>query len=58
MNIDNTLCMQCGQCDQMCTQGAIEVIGPSLRKIDEEKCVECGKCMMVCPAGAIRDDKD
>lgn len=48
----DTRCIGCGQCGEVCPQRAIS-IGCGRREIDREKCNLCLKCIEVCPSGAI-----
>lgn len=44
-----TKCIRCGNCFQICPQGAIS---PDKWFIDRKKCTQCQKCVEVCPSGA------
>lgn len=44
-------CLHCGKCINVCEVGAISVDNP--RFVDRDRCVACGKCADVCPAGAL-----
>lgn len=51
------LCVGCGNCVKVCTQGAIRLIAndeSSRVKIDREKCITCGKCVAECTAEALK----
>lgn len=52
--IDSKLCINCGQCAEVCRFGAIENF-----QIDPFACEGCGACTFICPKGAINleDDK-
>ena len=69
--IDNTKCISCGKCKEICPYEAIvEKKRPCASAcgvnaivsdyhgratIDPDKCVSCGMCMVACPFGAIAD---
>jgi len=69
--IDQSKCVKCGQCANVCPYGAIHKMErPCARAcgmdaihsdcngradIDYEKCVSCGQCLVNCPFGAIAD---
>ncbi|MEA5084805.1 MAG: ATP-binding protein [Lachnospiraceae bacterium] len=46
--IDNSLCIHCGQCEEVCKFGAILE-----EKVDKFTCEGCGACIIVCPNNAI-----
>lgn len=50
--VDETLCVQCGECAADCPAGIIAMNGlPEI--IDEERCYRCLHCYAVCPTGAL-----
>lgn len=69
--IDQSKCIKCGRCQDICPYGAIlkmerpcakacgmDAIGSDelgRAKIDYDKCVSCGMCIVNCPFGAISD---
>ena len=69
--IDESACIKCGKCIDVCPYGAILRIQRPCAKacgmnaissdqygraqIDQEKCVSCGMCLANCPFGAIAD---
>lgn len=69
--IDQSKCIKCGRCSEVCPYHAIQkferpcakacgmdAIGSDEHgraKIDYEKCVSCGMCLVSCPFGAIAD---
>jgi MinD superfamily P-loop ATPase len=50
--IDQSKCSACGQCEEVCRYGAIDVIG-GLYSVNEIGCEGCGYCARVCPDDAI-----
>ncbi|MFC1533596.1 DUF362 domain-containing protein [Thermodesulfobacteriota bacterium] len=46
-------CIGCGDCEQICPKGAVEVTD-EVAKINYLKCIQCFCCHEVCPEGAIR----
>ncbi len=50
--IDETSCVACGQCYDVCPHNAIDYDGDK-PVIISSKCVSCGKCADVCPENAI-----
>ncbi|MCI2050223.1 MAG: 4Fe-4S dicluster domain-containing protein, partial [Lachnospiraceae bacterium] len=69
--IDQSKCIHCGKCAQVCPYNAIShLVRPCLNacgvkaitsdkfgraQINPDKCVGCGQCMVSCPFGAIAD---
>lgn len=69
--IDQSQCVKCGRCHDVCPYGAInkmerpcakacgvDAIGSDengVATIDYDKCVSCGMCIVNCPFGAIAD---
>lgn len=69
--IDQSKCIKCGQCKQVCPyhvivkierpcavacgMNAISSDEHGRADIDQEKCVSCGQCLVNCPFGAISD---
>lgn len=46
--IDYSACKNCGKCEQVCPQRAINYF-----KVKKTRCIGCGKCFSVCSCGAI-----
>lgn len=46
--IDYNKCVNCGTCEEVCLQGAI-----NNAKIKQSKCIGCGRCWKVCSRAAI-----
>lgn len=51
-NVDESLCIQCGACVDVCNFKAIT--SDSGTVIDEAKCMGCGVCVNHCPTNAIQ----
>ena len=52
VSIDNGLCLGCGSCIDVCSQGALELNDKSV--VNEDDCTECISCVDMCPVEAIR----
>jgi ferredoxin len=50
-SVDESLCIQCGACEEVCNFGAIKNEMETV--IDEAKCMGCGVCVNHCPTNAI-----
>lgn len=46
--IDSDKCVQCGKCQEICPQRAINYF-----KVQEKNCIGCARCLKVCHRGAI-----
>lgn len=53
-DVDQDLCVACGECERVCAYDAIMV--DEMAVINGAKCVGCGLCVSVCPTEAIRQD--
>ncbi|MCX5754398.1 MAG: FAD-dependent oxidoreductase [Candidatus Krumholzibacteria bacterium] len=55
--VDETLCVGCGRCADLCGYKAVQVEarpgGRFVARVDELACKGCGSCAAVCPTGAI-----
>jgi len=58
-DVDQTLCVGCGQCAKSCAHNAISFAVPAgasdghrKASIDHNKCVGCGRCIGACPRDA------
>jgi uncharacterized protein (DUF362 family)/ferredoxin len=53
-DIDQTLCIRCGECARNCPSGAISLIEPAgTYGVDRRRCISCYCCAEACPADAI-----
>jgi len=52
--VDETQCIQCGKCGEICQYSAIVCIGEKVL-VYPELCHGCGGCALVCPVDAIRE---
>ncbi len=58
--IDLDKCIGCGECEEVCSFGAISV-QEEKAVIDHDTCTLCGTCVETCPEGALeikREEKD
>jgi NAD-dependent dihydropyrimidine dehydrogenase PreA subunit len=53
VSIDSNKCNGCGNCVEVCPQGAI-TIDNDVAVVNQGLCVQCGACLEICPVGAIR----
>jgi NAD-dependent dihydropyrimidine dehydrogenase PreA subunit len=54
LKLEESLCVGCAVCTQVCPHGVFELNDHKARVIDLDGCMECGACATNCPAGAIR----
>jgi MinD superfamily P-loop ATPase len=52
--VDESKCIQCGDCGEICQYSAIVSAGQAVLVFDE-LCHGCGGCSLVCPSGAISE---
>ncbi|MFC1917587.1 4Fe-4S binding protein [Chloroflexota bacterium] len=55
-HVDETRCIGCGQCEQVCDFHAPTVVskdGIMVSQVNELLCKGCGTCSVVCPTGAM-----
>jgi len=55
-SVDETRCLGCGRCEEICPFNAAKVTnenGVMVSKINETLCKGCGTCAVVCPTGAM-----
>lgn len=53
-NINEDICMHCGECSSFCEYNAIASLG-NTTLVFPELCHSCGGCVMVCPKNAISE---
>jgi heterodisulfide reductase subunit A len=51
--VDESLCIGCANCAELCPYNAIEMIRPGVARVIEVACKGCGVCVAECPARAI-----
>lgn len=54
--VDQSACIECGACVEVCGEGALELTGTGLL-IDARRCVGCGSCIAVCPVEALSSER-
>ena len=52
--VEQSLCVACGACMEICPRGAITVWKGSYSVVDDALCIGCGLCAKECPASVIR----
>ena len=55
--VDESLCIGCGSCADVCAHGA-PVLTDGTSHIDHDRCVGCGRCIGVCPVDAVLHAND
>jgi len=53
LRLDDTACIGCGMCKEVCPHGVYAVSEGKARILDRDACMECGACAMNCPTKAI-----
>ncbi len=57
LKIDLKRCNGCGECEEVCSFGAITV-SDEKAKVDQDLCTLCGTCVDTCPEGALEIESD
>ncbi|AFG38281.1 ATP-binding protein [Spirochaeta africana] len=57
IEIDEDLCVGCGNCVPSCHQGALQIIDGKARLISDLMCEGIGVCVGTCPTGAMRIER-
>ncbi len=57
IEIDEELCVGCGNCVPNCHQGALQIIDGKVRLLSDLMCEGLGACVGHCPTGAMRVSK-
>jgi len=53
LRYDETLCIGCGACRDVCPHGVFEMEEGPAHLVRPEACMECGACQLNCPTGAL-----
>jgi NAD-dependent dihydropyrimidine dehydrogenase PreA subunit len=53
IEIDEALCNGCGDCAEVCAEGAIRMVDGKAKVVREEFCDGFGNCVGTCPTGAL-----
>ncbi len=56
-SVDEDLCIGCGDCNEFCQFGALEVVD-GINHVHYEKCMGCGVCVSKCEHGALALQRD
>lgn len=51
---DADICINCGECIQICPMAALTLQENGAVKFESLRCIGCGLCVSVCPTGAVR----
>jgi ferredoxin len=51
VRVNNDLCVGCGCCIDVCSQGALELDNKAV--VNDEYCIDCGDCVDMCPVLAL-----
>lgn len=53
LELDQTACIGCGRCEDVCPHQVFVVSEKKARIVDRDGCMECGACSRNCPVDAI-----
>jgi anaerobic sulfite reductase subunit C len=57
-NVSEEPCTQCGACQDVCKENAIEFSDDSVSPtVNRERCVSCGQCILACSNGTLVEGK-
>jgi NAD-dependent dihydropyrimidine dehydrogenase PreA subunit len=56
LQLDQSLCIGCGRCLEVCPHQVFALDGKLARLADIDACMECGACAGNCPVAAIQVD--
>lgn len=56
LELDQSLCIGCGRCVEVCPHQVFRMIGKQVAMADRDACMECGACALNCPVSAIKVD--
>ena len=51
--INQSICVACGECVRSCPRGAVIIENGCYASVDTAKCIGCGLCAKNCPGGCI-----
>ncbi|MEI6079538.1 MAG: 4Fe-4S binding protein [bacterium] len=54
IQIDEDLCVGCGNCVTTCVEGALQIINGKAKLVKEDFCDGIGNCIGDCPTGALK----
>ncbi len=57
LKVDIEKCIGCGECEEVCSFGAISVVDEKA-KVDQDLCSLCGTCVDTCPEGALEMESE
>lgn len=54
IDVDHSLCVDCGLCSSVCPSGALSLTQPAWQlQFDAQRCLVCEQCIPSCPLDAI-----
>ncbi len=53
LQLDDTKCIGCGRCTEVCPHAVFELEGGAVRIAEKDNCIECGACAKNCITQAI-----